>query len=419
MKTTSYILFFCLISLAVAAKRTSISPNIIYIRQEGKAVFADLSANHNPYSLTPYSLVNYCSFYNGANQLNTHDSGSIFYYGFKSLGVTFRNKADFRKTTFKQITDFTNSIFADTADFTNADFETEASFDSVTFSKTCHFVLARINDEIDFTNATFGRIGFFYGLQFDAQMKGGLTFTNAILPDTIDFSDNPFLLRQIEFTDANFNDSISINEGEKKARLHYIYLDRTDISKIRIDYTHFRLCLTSPHDVHKKLSNEEIATCYEGLLRSFKEHNQTDSYNALDIEYKNWQSKNNFWTWINGLWWQYGYEKGRVLLWTIGFLIFFSLINVCLYDALLDTYEIESLRSAKKIYVFSQNPFIKGLQAYKFSFIYTTLIFSKLGIDFNKIQVKVNNWLALSLIAIEYLIGLLCTGCLINWVVSK
>jgi hypothetical protein len=151
------------------------------------------------------------------------------------------------------------------------------------------------------------------------------------------------------------------------------------------------------------------------LLNNFQKNGFKDSYRTLAIEYKDWQARNDFSTRVGGAWWGYGYRKWQLLYWTFGFLLGFSLINLALYKRIFATYPIEEL--AMDEYEFSPNTVIKFFQQLLLSGMYTGWIFFKLSIDFDKIRIQRLGWLFI--ILLEYLIGILCTAYLINWIVSK
>jgi len=71
----------------------------------------------------------------------------------------------------------------------------------------------------------------------------------------------------------------------------------------------------------------------------------------------------------------------------------------------------------KTAFRYSKNPILKAIENYWLSILYTGIVFFKLSIDFDKI--KIRNWSSLFIIFFEYAVGLLCTGYLLNWVLSK
>ena len=158
-----------------------------------------------------------------------------------------------------------------------------------------------------------------------------------------------------------------------------------------------------------------IVSIYESLLKNLKERGFNEGYKKLDIEYKNWISTYEFKTWISGWWWEYRYEKQRILLITLIWLLVFSVINFIVYKRLMEVYHLDSLDWSN--FTFSENPFIRFAEKCRLSFFYTCYIFFKLGLDFENVNFSMTGYSIL--VFVEYSIGLLCTGYLANWILSK
>jgi hypothetical protein len=240
------------------------------------------------------------------------------------------------------------------------------------------------------------------GCHFDSNSRLNLIGSN--LPDTIDLSYAKFT-QTIDLTGSRLND---VNKPCQ------INLLGCDIDKIKLWYGNFHLYI--PDSISNDASSRDLVSgTYEALLNNLQKNGYKESYRKLSIEYKDWQAKSDRLLWVSGWWWGYGYRKWQVLLWTIGFLLGFSLINVFIYRNMYATYEIKELKATD--YVYSKFPVFEWIQRYWLSIIYTGFIFFKLSINTDNIKIK--KWSLLLLLFVEYLIGLLCAAYLINWVVTK
>jgi hypothetical protein len=348
-----------------------------------------------------------------------------FVSGHSLLFSAFDSMVAFNDNDYQNGLDVESSIFRDTTIFANPPPSyLNCSFAGCTFKKglIC-------NDRFSKGNSYF-KTGYFSveepvegshfknNLTFDrCRIQGKLDlsechfdsgsrfiFIHTPLPDTLDL-DNTKLTASIDLTGAKLQDI------DKKCQIN---LMGCDIEKLKLGYGNFHLYIPDSL-VHDKYSRDQISATYEALLNNFQKNGFKDSYRTLALEYKGWQAKHDFSTRISGIWWGYGYRKWQLLIWTFGFLLVFSLLNQALYKRIFSTYPIDEL--AMDGYDFSPNQVIKFFQQLLISAMYTGWIFFKLSIDFDKIKIQRLGWLFI--ILIEYLIGILCTAYLINWIVSK
>ena len=133
-------------------------------------------------------------------------------------------------------------------------------------------------------------------------------------------------LSPANYTGSNHDDSIT-----RQYKRHLIFLYKTDVSRIRFDYEHFKLLFTGPTTGQKELSNDEKEYIYEIVLKNFQDHGQLQSYRMLDIEHNlfKWKTSELWWLgWVSHYWWNFGYNKEWVFLLTAGFIILYTLINL-------------------------------------------------------------------------------------------
>jgi hypothetical protein len=221
-----------------------------------------------------------------------------------------------------------------------------------------------------------------------------ISLEDSHLPKILDLSNNEYLPNEIDLTLTAFpgNDSI-------KCKINLLH---TDISKIKMDYLRFRLFI--PDSVladsigrYKITHDDEIEALYESLLVNFKNRGQNESYQLLDVEYRNYRAFKHWYDlipfWLNKAWWNFGYSKGRVFLWALFFLLIFWFINY---------FNLKNLNG----------------QVYEMdNIVYTSTIFFRLTLKMEKLQYS-NRKLTSYLILI-YVLGVVCLAYMANFVLQK
>jgi hypothetical protein len=289
----------------------------------------------------------------------------------------------------------------------------------------------------------------------------------------------------VNFTKGDFNQE---KYNEKIRRWHYINLFNSNLSKIRIDYQHFRLCFYNPQDIDdilqrninkdgdtltfgsekiltndpflfeklikqkeikeylesvlpnahltdtvvryfllhqiennafpRRLTNDEIISMYEKVLKDFELEGQKASYETLDIEYKDY--KYGKWS-LSHIWNCYGYRKNWIFLWTSFFLLMFTAVTFLLINKLNDTKKEANAKNG--VYVIKSIPdnlssktFYDVIRRAWYSFIYTSIIFFFVGLKVDNINFRK---ILVIYIIIIYSTGLLCLGYIANFVLQK
>ncbi len=281
-----------------------------------------------------------------------------------------------------------------------------AYFDDVTFTKNAYF-----------DDATFSRFAKFTNLSFPDSAE--MDFNSAILPDTLDFSQNRSIKRVIDLTTADFTDSGRYNEKNETYTPHQIFLYKSDISKFHLDYFHFRLLLPDStlsltyENVRQKISRDEKDAMYEALLNNFQLNGQRESYRKLDIEYQNFKWDQSWARWLKCIpivWWNFGYDKEFIFLWIAGLILIFTIINYFCLDFLTTyVYKVEGI----PVNVKSMEP----KKAMWYSFVYTSNIFFRLTLDTERI--KFTKIIPTLYFLFIYVMGILCLGYLANFIVQK
>ncbi len=327
--------------------------------------------------------------------------------------VQFDKVASFSSAVFNEGTEAINSVFNDYSDFTSATFNKSVDFTGSKFKHQTDFSGSSFLNTIDFSDVEFGRKMSFTNLQFFPETQ--LIFEGSFLPDTIDFSFNTQKINyEIDLTVAKFADS-----GQIPEKPHYIILYKTDISRFRLDYIHFRLLvpdsIRSPEgNAPIRLTVDEKEAMYEGLLNNFNLHGQKESYRKLDIEYRRFKFYKKWWSvpfyWIDLVWWNFGYNKELVFLWTIFFAALFTSINYPRLKHLNDNvYTVDKIPED-----FTQ---ISRPRKYWYSFVYTAVIFFKVTMNTEKL--KFNHIGGTIYILLIYTTGLLCLAYMANFIIQK
>ncbi len=349
---------------------------------------------------------------------------SQFFSNADFSGIRFLDTASFIDTRFLKGVNFTSTKFTKGGNFFGTLFSGDVIFNDVEFQKHVKFSGAGFFQSVDFSSAIFHQESTFDISYLSFSDKTKFYFNQTLFPDTIIFANNN-VTNDIYFTNADFTSASTGNTNRQQGKRINIYLLNTNISKIHIDYIHFKLLLpdsTFQEDGNKTkaISFEEKAAVYEALLNNFKTNGQTESYKLLDIEYQEFKWHNGLWTnhlaWLPKFWWNFGYDKEYIFLWTALFLIVFTCFTY---------FFIYSLNT--KIYIIDKIPvnivwqkkmsfrdFIKRLW---FSFMYTSTVFFKLSVDIKNLEFKERR--GTFYIIVVYTIGLVCIAYMANFVLQK
>lgn len=314
----------------------------------------------------------------------------IYYSGFTSRKTTINGKLVgeiypgkkiiFSNCTFKRGIFFNNSLIKhQEADLYGSYFKNDVIFEN-----------CELNGKADFSKTNF-------------DSTSSLIFFDTFLPDTLDLSDCKV---------GGYINLLNTYPKKKDFRSQ-LNIMGTDVTKVKLQYKNFHLFIPdSVLDDPNKI--DVVSNIYELLLNNFERDGFQDSYRSLDIEYKKWQSKRDWTLIISNYWWNFGYSKWRILIFTTGFLLLFSLFNYKAFHNLQLVYPIEKLVNYKPGFAYNKRSLL--VKKYFVALVYTGYIFFKFGIDFKNFNFKPLRYVAV--ILFEYTIGLLCTGFLINWILK-
>jgi Pentapeptide repeats (9 copies) len=326
-------------------------------------------------------------YFNLTEDIDNDFSLKTFKYSLEISESKINNDIFFKQCVFDHRIKFINIDFGEQLDFSDANFKDAAIFRGLAFSA-----------DVSFDNATFSTYASFSDLIFEKDAS--MTFNRTRLPDTLVF-DYDSKIPEINFTLADFSKEVSP---------HLISVFKTDISKLWLDYIHFKLYWYNY--AHAPLTTEDRETVYELLLKNFKDRGQEESYKALDVEYIDFKYRNNnlsIFSTLSYLWWYYGYHKELIFLWTAVFIIIFSFITYPLLDYLnTKVYTVENIPEVKSR---------KLLSRLWYSFIYSSTIFFRLTLKIEKI--KFSEKRGTIYIIVMYTTGIICLAYLANFVLQK
>jgi hypothetical protein len=155
----------------------------------------------------------------------------------------------------------------------------------------------------------------------------------------------------------------------------------------------------------KEASESEIEANYLNLLDKYQGEKDKESYKNVDILYKKyrWSTYSvigpivNF---IDRWWWNYGYSKDYIILYTFLFLLIFFTLNLIVGYQIHDFYPVFS----RKVVATDRNR--SAFNYVVVTFVLTTYIFFSLKVDFDKIDTRNTKFVVYFFI--QYFLGLVC-----------
>ena len=261
---------------------------------------------------------------------------------------------------------FQNSIFKSPVVFNGAEFDCEVNFINTTFNSTVLFNNTKFGYKLNFNSAVFSYLPTFYGIE---------------LPDTIDFRKTIFHATNIEELNLKIDLRTSnLKRGKLNLPLQKckILLVDTDASKFILPYSNFELAFDSTSVYDTK------ASIYEAIIKSCKEEGMTESAQSWDIEYRKFQL-NHDWPFFckfiiafNQNWWDFGYEKWRILIfWLPFFFICFLTWNyfrlLTLWTYMYKDHELGKVFRKPRTHI--EPPKVHGWKRFSFAFFYTAVIY--------------------------------------------
>ena len=346
-------------------------------------------------------------------------SKAMFYSQVNFSTAIFYSNAYFSGTEFHSPVDFSNAFFKSDVDFTGTKFKSLATFKGTTFHSYTKFSYAQFNSNVSFFDATFDtNVDFFltkFHSQVDffaAQFNSSVGFDLATLPDYLCFEYVRKIKNEIDLTYAHLDEHKRTNNKNYRCKINLL---NSDISKIKINYEIFKLWFPNYSTYEEKIST------YEKLLKKFKDDSFLESYKKLDIEYQDYKNTYNgkiVLNWFLKYWWNYGYDKELVLVWSLCLFLVFSFLNSFLFEYLQrNVFEVNFkfytkidskhslLKTLKNSALYSINPLI-----------YTAVIFFGIKISLEHFK-KFSGWVLY--IWLIYIVGLFCLAYIFNIIIVK
>jgi len=339
--------------------------------------------------------------------------GTTFNSEARFHNTEFNSVANFRDSEFDSIVGFFDAEFDSMADIRSAVFNSSASFGGAVFNSEANFGLTEFNSEARFDMTEFNSVADFSYTKFNsvadfesAKFKEEVIFNFSTLPDTLYFT-GVKSEKVIDFTSCeNRIDTLKPSSSENVC---VIFLSRTDLSKIRLNYTDFKLAFDED-----SITKKGIANTYERLLGTQREF--PEGYKKLDIEYKEFKYlqkglKGKIYNFFDKYWWNYSYDKEKVVYNTLILLLIFSIMNWFLFEYLnQNVYKIEKvwnnyLESKEGL---KKNGITSGIRKMinilPYSFYYTSLIF--FGFKMNTDNINYRNHKGLFYLVFLYVVGI-------------
>jgi len=197
---------------------------------------------------------------------------------------------------------------------------------------------------------------------------------------------------------------ITVDSSKNVTNISFI---NTNLVNIKFDYNEKLKLFFNP-----TATQDAITSTYENLLAKFKIEGKFESFKNVEIEYKQYKYSLDGWVGslqnkIDRLWWNYGYSKWYILLWSLFFLMFFFISNLFLW------------REMQKIYPTIINDNSTGNHRLKKNarkavvvFLYTSFIFFSLKVDFEKLKFHKTRFIGYFFI--QYMVGLICIFFIVN-----
>lgn len=227
-----------------------------------------------------------------------------------------------------------------------------------------------------------------------ARVKGARAiFIKCTFGPEADLSQLPF--DQVEFVNCrNLTDKINVgflNESEP-CKLRIVNSDFNNIDIIWNNSLKLDFDSTDQPDI--------IKNTFENLLSKYKQESKEDSYQIVDLQYKS-RMQGSLFHFIDRLWWNHGYGKYRVFLWTAVLLTIFMIFNFLFWNGIHATYTIVEYDCAQS------NKHKVFLVKSKAVLLYTVFIFFSLRVDFEKL--KTSSPLSyITWFFFQYLTGIFC-----------
>jgi len=199
-----------------------------------------------------------------------------------------------------------------------------------------------------------------------------------------------------------------------------LFLKNVDIKKLNINLTHTLVTPVADQSYENRLATlqELVKRCndlgYTGQAEEYDKALQSLKYKFNGEEYKDIISK---------YWWDYGYDKSRVIFISIGVFFFFSLLNFTIANRMKEVYwperfqEFDARLNAQYVEQHRRNRVKKHFKHTLGIFLFTAFVFW--GVRFDLKEMEIRHRGIVLLLVTEYVVGVICLAYIANFVISK
>lgn len=335
--------------------------------------------------------------FKGLQFIDTQFEEDVQFHEANFKGATFFISSKFKKGAY-----FTGATFYDFASFNFSEFEQRPLFWQITSKDTITFYSAKLKSGIDFQSS---KLGLLLGLN-NLESGGKIYFSDVTMPTYTDLS----FLKTERTIDFNFINDSTYSE-DYKINIYGVDSEKLMLTNQFTLYFDDYLSLDIKNSIYKQLLDNQMKNGYKNVYKSF------------DLKYKSFinENYNNFserlFYFINRVWWNFGYNKQRVFLWAILFILIFSIPIRIWFKLFADkVYKFDKIflrfNSNRKI----NNSIQRAISDYWVALIYTIFVFFNLKLDFERLSFE--NFLASTFILFIYTLGLICTAFIVNLIIT-
>jgi hypothetical protein len=343
------------------------------------------NGNHMKNVVFDSSVLISCSSANGVFQFsNCHLWGSTTFSGDTLMGLIIFDSYFFSPTSFNR--------------FVIKEFAIENSW----FKSELFFWNINVTNNFYLNSTAFGTKLFLQS----CILKGNTEINDNELGDTI------------QFNDVQLGSKFYLSKSKETGSLKQTKLMITR-SPIELIIPGKNCTLTfNPHEPLEQ--NNEL---YKGLLESLKAKGYEELYKKFDLDYRHFYFTSfhhqRLWYNIQKWWWNFGYDKYRVIGNTLLVLLLFSFIvyGTGVRKYLENEYRMETLSAKYQQNMNIRNRALQELSNYFVAVIFTANLFFRFGLKLE--DMKFSNYYRSFFIIIIYLAGLICTLFIFNFIITS
>lgn len=327
---------------------------------------------NNNLNLSEYRLLNIEKSVVG-NSFSFDPAPLLDKWGLKDSASIYINLSKFNQAYIER-------TFFPTFDIRNSHFNF-LGIDNCSFIKEFSIKNCDFRDTLMFQNCIFHKIP---------------DFSNSSLPEVLIFENINFKLDPIEDKYSKIEFRNTKNFHKRKTKIKFI---DSQVDKFLLSYNDFELVF------EPKETYESKTRIYEDIINNCKTNGLIESYKSWDVEYRSMKMKHDFpligdfLIEFNKYWWNFGYEKWRILvIWLPTLFLFFLLCNWFFIDLLYKyVYKDDELAKSnfhhiiQKFFKNGDPDFSKNKFTFAYTFFYTANVYFGMKLKLNAINYS-NFW---------------------------